>query len=64
MSKGVKGGKGEVFLTSDRSLTAAWTLWTNSGTLVRLIFLICRKEIIVRVFRDVMRIINNITKKG
>ena len=61
MSKGVKG---EVFLTSDRSLTPAWPLWTNSGTLVRLIFLIYRTEIIVRVFRDVMRMINNISKKG
>ena len=60
----MKGGTGEVFLTSDRSLTPAWTLWTNSGTLVGLIFLICRTEIIERVFRDVMRIINNITKKG
>lgn len=56
--------KGEVFLTSDRSLTPAWPLWTNSGTLVRLIFLIYRTEIIVRVFRDVMRMINNISKKG
>lgn len=73
MQGGKEGGKGEVVLTSERRMAFRLNEKEFNSSLAALdtspnslspIFLTYRIEIIMAFFRDVMRIINNISKGG